>query len=398
MHRPARLLPLLALALAAAPAHAQGSAARFEVVGRGPVTRTRTTDLAVFRGVDGRDYALTGTTGGCRGCYGNRVYVWDVTDPANPALTDSVTVDAEAVADVQVNAAGTLAVATRERAASRRNGIVVLDLATPAHPTVAADYFETLIAGVGGVALDGSLAYAVNTGTRAVHVIDLADPRDPREVGRWGLPPERGVERSLRGVSVRDGMAYLAYWDDGVVILDVGKGTRGGTPQKPELVAQLRPRSTWNGREYGSTHTAVAYTNRAGKAYLFVGDRIFPDRADFDRPVRGAGYVHVLDVSRPEKPEEVARFDVPNAAVQGLWVQDDVLYTAHTGGGVHAVDVSGELRGDLRRQRRALASFSTTDARALIPDLPFAHGVQVHNGMVFASDANSGLWIARLVR
>jgi SNF family Na+-dependent transporter len=51
--------------------------------GRRPRTRHPHPHLGAvgFRGVDGRDYAYTGTWGGCRGCIGDRMYAWDVTDP-----------------------------------------------------------------------------------------------------------------------------------------------------------------------------------------------------------------------------------------------------------------------------------------------------------------------------
>ncbi|MGH7545653.1 MAG: hypothetical protein ACREKI_05665, partial [Gemmatimonadota bacterium] len=93
-------------------------------IGRGAVTHVTTSDLWVFEGRDGRDYAYTGThaEGG-----GQRMFVWDVTDPANPALTDSVVVDARVVNDVKVNEDVTLAVITREGASNRKNGIVILD-------------------------------------------------------------------------------------------------------------------------------------------------------------------------------------------------------------------------------------------------------------------------------
>jgi hypothetical protein len=39
-------------------------------------------------------------------CYGDRMYVWDVTEPERPVLTDSVMVDARVVNDVKVNARG----------------------------------------------------------------------------------------------------------------------------------------------------------------------------------------------------------------------------------------------------------------------------------------------------
>jgi hypothetical protein len=72
-----------------------------------------------------------GTWGGCEGCRGNRLYVWDVSDPARPTLTDSVMVDAQSINDVAVNEAGTLAAFGRRGASRRRNGVVLLDLADP---------------------------------------------------------------------------------------------------------------------------------------------------------------------------------------------------------------------------------------------------------------------------
>ncbi len=39
---------------------------------------------------------------------------------------------------------------------------------------------------------------------------------------------------------MKDGLAYLAYWRDGLVILDVGNGIKGGSPENPKLVAQYR--------------------------------------------------------------------------------------------------------------------------------------------------------------
>jgi hypothetical protein len=73
-------------------------------------------------------------------------------------------------------------VLTREGASSRRNGIVILDLADPAHPTVLSEYTETLTGGVHVIYVDGDHVYATNNGTGDMHVIDIADPANPR---RW---------------------------------------------------------------------------------------------------------------------------------------------------------------------------------------------------------------------
>ncbi|HUE97456.1 MAG TPA: hypothetical protein VMN39_12405 [Longimicrobiaceae bacterium] len=369
----------------------------FAVLGRGPVTGTHTSDIWVFEGVDGRDYAYIGTWGACPGCYGDRMYAWDVTDPRNPVLADSVVVDARVVNDVKVNAAGTLAVITRESASSRRNGIVILGLEDPAHPRVISEYWETLTGGVHNAFIDGEMVYAVHNGTMDLHVIDISDPEDPRQIGRWGVPAHPG--KVLHDVWVEGGLAYLSYWDDGLIILDVGNGIRDGSPEEPVFVSQIRYRYEVQGREYGNTHVAFPYTNAAGQKYVFVGDEIFPPSYDINRPgTYPAGYIHVIDVNNIEAPTEVAQYQIPRAGPHNVWVEDDVMYVAFYNAGLRAVDVSGVLRGDLRQQGREIAAFATTDADAFIADRPPGEWPIVHKGLVFASDHTSGLWILELQR
>lgn len=372
-----------------------GLPGRFEVIGRGPVTGTHTADLWVFRGVNGRDYAYTTTWGACQGCYGDRMYAWDVTDPAAPVLTDSVVVDARVVNDVMVNREGTLAVITREGASNRRNGLVILDLKDPAHPTVASEYWETLTGGVHTTFLDGNHLYAVHDGTADLHVLDISDPTEPRQVGRWGVPNSPG--KYLHDVWVEGGLAYLAYWDDGLIILDVGNGIRGGTPAKPQAVGQATYRYRWRGGTYGNTHMAVPYTNRAGRKYVFVGDEIFPPDFDANREFAPGGFLHVFDATDPTKPVEVASYEIPEAGSHNIWVHDDILYIAYYNAGLRALDISGELKGDLRRQGRELAALSTSDAQAMFPNRPFTMTPMWHDGLVYAADFNSGLWVTRLV-
>jgi hypothetical protein len=388
-----RTISVISTLLLATVSAAGAQSARFELVGRGPVTHTRSTALAVFRGADGRDYAYTGTFGACAGCAAGRMFAWDVSDPAHPRLTDSVMVDAQRVNGVAVNAAGTLAVLTRDGAQSRRNGIVVLDLADPAHPKPVADYWETLTGGVQNVWIDGNLAYVVDHGTSEMAIVDLSDPRDPREVGRWGIA--ESPNRFLQDVAVKDGLAYLSYWDDGLAIVDVGNGVKEGTPRRPKLVSQFRYRTQWHNERYGNTAYAFPYTSRAGKRYVFVGDQILPPNADLNRRFETGGYVHVLDVSNPGAPKETATYTVPNSGVHSFWVEDDTLYVAAWTGGLRAVDVSGDLVGELRGHE--LASLATSDEHAAVRDFPFAWSAVPHNGLVFATDFNSGLWITRLV-
>ncbi len=350
--------------------------ARIEKVGRGPIDTHHSGDTWVFEGVDGRDYAYIGTF-----MY-DWMKVWDVSDPENPVLTDSVQVDARRINDVKIHASNRLAVITREGASSRRNGIVILDLSVPAHPTILSEYTDSVTGGVHNVWIENDLVYACHNGTGEMHIIDIADPENPEEVGRWGLNKR---SKTLHDVIVQDGYAYLSYWDDGVVTLDVGAGTHGGTPAAPAFVSRL---------SYPQGNTHVAW--RHGR-YLFVGDEIWPPGFDADKPIDATGYIHVLDMTDIDNPVEVAFYEVPGAGAHNVWADGDRLYVGYYQGGLRVLDISGELRGDLYRQGREVGHLLTTDDQTMVPGWPMAWGAQLHKGNIYTSDLNSGLWVLRLV-
>ena len=347
----------------------RGVGQQLVVSGRGLVADRPTSDLWAFTGVDGRDYVYTGTHSG-----GQRMLVWDVTNPAQPVLTDFVEVDARVVNDVKVNDDATVAVITREGASDRKNGIVLLDLADPAHPVIADTHTKGLTGGVHNVFFAGDILYAVHNGTYDVHILDVSDPGDVEEVGRWGIDRPG---KYLHDVWVADGLAYVSYWNDGVHILDVGDGRWGGKPTEPTEVSSFV-------YEEGNTHAAFPYTNADGHSYLFVGDEIFDCDDCVSRnghPGDGSrGFVHVLDMGDPESPREVARYEVPEAGAHNLWVEDDRMYVAYYQAGLRVVDVSGELRGDLYRQGREIAWFPTGAPDGHVANAPMAWGPQPLQG------------------
>ena len=346
-------------------------------IGRGAAADHHSGDTWVFEGVNGRDYAYVGTY------MHDWMKSWDVTDPAAPILTDSVQLDARRINDVKIHSNNRIGILTREGASDRRNGIVILDLSEPAHPTIISEYKRTVPGGVHNVWIEGDLVYAVHNGTSDIHIIDISDPANPDEVGRWGMP--ESDHKSLHDVIVQDGYAYLSYWDDGAVMLDVGAGTHGGTPTEPAFVSRHKYPA-------GNTHTAW----RAGR-YLFVGDEIFPDQWDPEAPIEARGYIHVLDMEDPANPVEVARYEVPEAGAHNIWVEGDRLYVGYYQAGLRVVDISGELRGDLYRQGREIAVLKTTDAESTVPNWGMTWGAQIHKGHIFTSDLNSGLWVVKLV-
>ncbi len=356
----------------------RGADAELVQVGRGGIAEHHSGDVWVFEGVDGRDYAYIGTF------MWDWMKVWDVTDPSNPILTDSLQLDARRINDVKIHPNNRLGIVTREGASDRRNGMVFLDLADPAHPSILSEYTETVSGGVHNVWISGEheLVYAVHNGTRAVHVIDIANPEAPHEVGRWGIDNQ---QRSLHDVMVQDGYAYVSYWDDGAVVLDVGAGTHGGTPTTPTFVSQFK-------YPIGNTHVAWRY----GK-YLFVGDEIFPAGWDADEAIHARGYIHVLDMTDIENPVEVARYEVPEAGAHNVWIEDDRMYVGYYQAGLRVVDISGELRGDLYAQGREIATILTTDSETTTPNWSMSWGAQIFKGRIYSSDLNSGLWITELV-
>jgi len=336
----------------------------------------------------------------------DQVRVYDISDPKNPKLTDTVKVDARIVNDVSVTPDGKIGVLTREGASSRKNGIVFLDTSDPAHPKVISEYTETVTGGVHSAFIDGHYVYLTDDATGSMRVISFKDVKNPKEVARWQVEGKGKVENTVTGgqfsegrylhdVQVKDGLAYLAYWRDGLVILDVGAGIKGGSPEKPQLVSQIR----FNHNElYGDGWLAGTHEVYRYKNYVFVGDEVFPEQFNIyekDRiPARGV--LHVVDVSDILNPRKVAEYAVPEGGAHNVWVKDDILVMGYYGGGGRVLDVSGELRGDLYAQGREIARLWTGDPQGFRPNVPFAWGARQYGDHIFFNDINSGIWIMKL--
>ncbi len=342
----------------------------------------------------------------------DKLYIFDIADPAHPQAAEPFKVDARLINDVSVTPDSKIAVITREGASNRKNGIVFLDTSDPMHPKKISEFTATVTGGVHSAYVNSHYVYLTDDATGSLRVIDFADVKNPKEVARWqvessgqsqikvAIPSEEGggftmAGRYLHDDQVVDGLAYLAYWRDGVVILDVGNGIKGGSPEHPQFVSQYR----FNYDElYGSGWLAGAHAVFRYKNYLYIGDEVFP--ASFSLvsreriPVRGIA--HILDVSDIYHPREVATYSVPEAGSHNIWVVDDVMYIGYYNGGARVVDVSGELRGELYNQGREIAHFWTGDAQGFRSNLPFAWGVFPYKGLIYVNDVHSGLWITRL--
>ncbi|GHE70824.1 LVIVD repeat-containing protein [Roseivirga thermotolerans] len=355
---------------------------KIEMVGQGSVNDKHTSDLWIWEGVDGRDYAVTGTWGA-----DGKAYFWDVTNPANIFKIDSVQVDARTVNDVKISEDGTICVISREGASNRKNGLVIIDVKDPRNVEIISTFDENLTGGVHNVFIYKNHIYALSAGQK-YYIINIEDPKKPYAVSKFELDTPG---HAIHDVWVEDGIAYSSNWSDGIQLVDVGNGIAGGSPKNPVQFASYAYPN-------GANHAAFPYRSKTGKFYVIGGDEIFPyglNTAKGGVNMAG-GYLHIIDFTDLENPEEIARVEIPYAGSHNYWIEDDILYVAFYNAGVRVFDLSGELMGDLRKQGREIAWFIPNDGNGYTPNAPFTWGAQLHKGHIFFSDWNSGLWSAKL--
>jgi hypothetical protein len=374
------------------------------VVGRVPVTAYATSEVWIH---PNGEVAYLGTHMG-----GDRVYTLDIRDPAKVTIVDSIQSNTRLVNDMQTTADGTILVLTREGAADRKNGIVIADTRDPLHPKAIADFTEGVTAGVHSVYIYenpkfGRFVFLTNDGTGAIHSIDITDPAKPKQVAEFRTN-RPDAARYVHDLDIVDGLMYASYWNDGLVILDIGNGIKGGRPDKPVLVSQFKYdldslyREVEGASNPGFTRgTHTAWRQRGGK-YVFIGDEVYRNGS-----VQGAkdasasrmyGTLQVVDVSDIEKPKVVAWYTPEMGGVHNVWAVKDTLYIGAYDAGFHVFDISGELRGDLRAQGREIASLNTADMNGWQKNAAFNWGVVVNpkDGLAYVNDFNNGLWVIRI--
>jgi hypothetical protein len=371
-----------------------------EVVGRAP--RKRFTTEEVWLHPNGKVAYLGSGSGG------DLFYTLDISNPANPIVVDSMVLNTRRVNDLMTNAEGTVLVNTREGASDRKNGIVISSLADPLHPVKIAEYTEGLTGGVHSAFVYtqpkyGTHVYATNDGTNELNIIDITDPAKPREVGKFRAPgPNAGG--ALHDVDVQDGLAYLSNWNEGLIILDVGNGIKGGSPMNPVMISNYKYDLNDLYRQVElaggpgfirGTHTAWRHKN-----YVFIADEVFPSSgvqgAKDASAGRAYGRLQVVDVSDYANPKSVAFYEPEYGGVHNIWIAGDTLYMGAYNAGFRTFDISGELRGDLRAQQREMAHLNTADMEGFVKNSAMTWGVVVRDGLAYVNDMYNGLWIVRM--
>ena len=380
------------------PGAAPTSTATLKTLAAGNFRPTRRSGEVAVSG----SYAYTTTWGNPSGL-GAAIYVWNIAG-TGPALVDSINVAfATTLGDAAVSDDGKLLIVASE---TTNGTVIIFDLADPKQPKLlscfrndetTAGVHTAEIGRVNGK-LYGFLSIDPRGPTAARLVtLDLSKPATPVQVFSKTLGSPY-----VHDTFVRDGYLFLALWNDGVAIWDIGGGGKGGTPSNPVELGRVR---TVGGEVHNVWWMKDPVTGLA--KYAFIGQE-----GPGSIGVASAGDVHVVDISNPAAPREVAFYTVIAAGTHNFSVDEanGILYAAYYNAGVRALDVRGELGTCTDAQKSIplkgtdpLCDLSKMGREVGVGLLDqgnnpvYIWGVQYVGGAVYASDMINGIWKLRPV-
>lgn len=281
-------------------------------------------------------------------------------------------------------------------------GITTVDVSDPENPQELAFYNLKDETGVHNCFLNEDHAYlTVNSahvfeddegvgvrifGDSGVEIVDISDPANPEHAATWRLRDEfesfanAGVNPH-HDCFVQDDLAYCAFWDAGIVVLDVGD------PSSPELVAQFgdapnadeeirpfRPEEETFGDYGAEVFPLERYYAGEGNAhyvqptpdgtYTLVGDEKFPNRLEENPSTDQFGGIRIFNTSDLGDVERDGFIAPPEGdrlrTAHNFDVTQDRLHSSWYHGGVRLFDISDRADPDeLARYRPEGVAFWT---------------------------------------
>lgn len=379
------------------------------------------------------DFAYVGTWGATGLCPATGVKVVDISDPTNPVLVTTIpSHDDTRANDVKVAQINTqffegdlLAHSDETCGPDGIWGFHLFDVSAPTNPIHLSRFATGPVHNLwlyqkGNrafvlLAVPVSEVFGALFGVPAsdFQIVEVTDPTNPQLVGEWtigrdaglafgspvfadipGLPPGSdctpppGTPELCRGedfpgVLLHDvwanqngTVAYLSYWDAGVILLDISD------PTNPTLIGRGVEPETFNSDE-GNAHAAVPA--RGGNLTLVT---------DEDFTAGPWGFLRVFDTTDPTNPVQIGAFANENAlnapppegifSIHNVVVRGNSAYLSWYTDGVRVVDISQP------NVPREVASFTVGD-----PSLFW--GVYLDRELIFGSDMFNGLYILKHV-
>lgn len=346
--------------------------------------------------------------------------ILDVTEPTAPELVTHIP-GPENTWTIQIQVADGKMITALERIAPGwggadgepfAEGFFIWDVSEPATPR-RLGHFQTGSSGTHRNFYDGgdfvhAAAGAPGLAGKIYQAVDISDPTDPREVGRFSLTEQAGnlatpgAKFSCHGpVHVEDDRAYLSYGDGGGVILDISDLAR------PKLVSQITFRGITASQ---GIHTFLPLPRR--KLALINDEAI---RENGDENLNLAGIIDISDETQlrlasllplplppPESGlknfyEKGGRFGPHNQHHSNhqacLEDRDDIAYLTYFNAGLRVYDIRDP------RTPREFAYFIPPDPRTRIGLKPSRLVAQTEDvlvdrrGCIYISDKNLGIYI-----
>lgn len=187
-------------------------------------------------------------------------------------------------------------------------------------------------------------------------------------------------------------LLYVAYWDKGVRILDFSD---------PSSLTEVGFFTEFGPTALNNIHLAQAFDEPLGKGkrHITVAEPEIPSAPD------ETGQLTFLDTSDPTHPVQLGHWTLPNGTQGPLGVTsfdfsphnfdtwDGKVALGHMHAGVWVIDVSDEQN---LREPKSVGYYMPAKPRTDSPTLqPNVWGVFEHNGLLWASDEATGLYVLR---
>jgi hypothetical protein len=245
--------------------------------------------------------------------------------------------------------------------------------------------------------LDGFTDYIFMT-------IDMADPKNPREAGRWWIPgmnQQAGETPSWRATSryglhhaiVNGDIAYAAWRDAGMVVIDVADRSR------PQLITHRN----WAPPFGGGTHNCLPLPDRDLLIVL--------DEAVLDHQEDGLKLIWVFDNRVPANPVSIATFPTPAESDYvgkgghfgphnihenrpGSFVSSELIFATYQNAGVRVFDIRDPFRPAEVGALVPPAPARMMDTRPNRAQVIQSADVFVDRaGLIYCTDYNAGLYV-----
>lgn len=227
-----------------------------------------------------------------------------------------------------------------------------------------------------------------------LRIVEITDPTNPVQIADWGAIKNLGLNPFTTGppgdddpfsflhdVWVKDDIAYLSWWDAGLILLDVSD------PSDPQFLGRL----TYPAGAEGNTHVAVPVKDGAVTA---IGDEDFEPHP--------WGFLRTADTSDPTNMSLLGRFLTRNArrapppdgdfTIHNVVTRGNRVYASWYSDGVRIFNVKDPTKP---RQIAFLVPPARPDPFGVLATAAQVWGVKLHKKLILASDMNAGLYVLK---